>query len=211
MFQNYLKYPLRGAALVPVLLLAILLAPVAGEGSERAMSVSELVSVSDAVVRGEVISHTGRMHQTDAGSFPFIYYRVRVSERIVGDCPDLITVRVPGMMVEDRIAPMPGAAPLTEGAEFVLFLKGTGEPCPEAGDPFLRRPLRLPNLPRTPVGPRDPGPAGAQACQDPVARVTHRGTPFRRQVRAGSWARSRVACGSRSRGRDASVTGVAGG
>lgn len=86
------------------------------------LSVDEMIQKSTSIVRGTVISTSS----VQRGSLIYTTYRLKVSEHLKGQTPDIVDVSVPGGAYGKLRQTIPGAPALNTGPEYVIFIWTSG-------------------------------------------------------------------------------------
>jgi hypothetical protein len=97
------------------LVLTFCMKPLQGTTLER-LSLDGMIAKSTAIVRGKVLSSFGRFH----GPVIYTHFRLQVAETYKGSA--VTDVMVPGGTAGGTTQEVAGAAQLTPGREYVLFL-----------------------------------------------------------------------------------------
>lgn len=90
-----------------------------------AMTPREMVKQAEAVVEGTVVG--SRSFWSESGRIIFTEFDVAVESRLVGEAPQMVTVRVPGGEVDGYVVEAAGFPMLENDSRVILFLDGSEE------------------------------------------------------------------------------------
>lgn len=82
------------------------------------LSVDDMIGKSTSIVRGSVISTSSFQR----GPLIYTTYRLKVSQHLKGQTPDIVDVSVPGGAFGKLRQTIPGAPLLNAGPEYVIFI-----------------------------------------------------------------------------------------